>query len=825
MYDPLPDPVPQNAFAPITPQKFCPETFPQRAHPLHSAHSEVDHAAVSGSGGGSDNDNVSRRRDLHDVTRQAVSEDEAAARAAITELRQQGPAGLGKLLAAHETLLRDAPKAGDAAWQRLAFAIDSVAAQRDAYASRLYWYTDFDAAKAAAKASGKPILSLRLLGRLDTELSCANSRFFRTTLYSDPQVSKSLRENFILHWKSVRPVPVITIDFGDGRKIEHTITGNSIHYVLDADGRPVDAIPGLYGPQAFVRQYQFTAAGKEMGGVDDATRARALAEQHKLALNGVRLGWQKDLIRAGKAHASRHRPAPQARKAMPIAVSKSGGEAPLLRTFTGIAAEAADDATWQAIAALHAEDGRLSDQATALVMLKSRRRRRRGLSVAKRKQESPVLRIVANLQRSIALDTVRNEYLLHAKIHEWFAQSKVGADVDQLNERSLRRAVSDAQQRSVARSCARRCLRRHRRRRIDSARVALMRRIQSGCDRPAAIDPPRRHGRVLRGHRAARRPDLRGKPVLVGSRRPPRRRRDRIVRGPRLRLPLGAADGRRQAALPARDRRAGRFSRYREVSDQLFEIFDGFTPIVQPLSIDEAFLDVTGTRAPARPGRSMSRGSSSSASATSWAHRVRRRRAEQVPRQARVRPGEARRADGHHARGCRSRPSAAAGDEDLGHRPEDGEAAGGDGDPHDRRPAPGERRHAQAPARRRRRALPPPGARSGRSRRRRRIPRPSRSARSRRSAINVADPEASAHELLEQVQHVARRLRKHNLRAGGVTLKIRFGEFKTITRSRALDEPTDRTDVLWEHHARSLRRVGDEVVPTRPPDRRGRAEA
>jgi DNA polymerase-4 len=39
-----------------------------------------------------------------------------------------------------------------------------------------------------------------------------------------------------------------------------------------------------------------------------------------------------------------------------------------------------------------------------------------------------------------------------------------------------------------------------------------------------------------------------------------------------------------------------RFSRYREVSERLFEILESFTPVVQPLSIDEAFLDVTGTQ-------------------------------------------------------------------------------------------------------------------------------------------------------------------------------------------------------------------------------------
>jgi DNA polymerase-4 len=63
---------------------------------------------------------------------------------------------------------------------------------------------------------------------------------------------------------------------------------------------------------------------------------------------------------------------------------------------------------------------------------------------------------------------------------------------------------------------------------------------------------------------------------------------------------------------------------------------------------------------------------------------------------------------------------------------------------------------------------------------------------------NITEVQAVRDELLEQVEHVARRLRKHHLRAGGVTVKIRFGEFKTITRSCSLDEPTDRTDLLWQ---------------------------
>src|SRR5689334_18977649 len=61
--------------------------------------------------------------------------------------------------------------------------LDRVCAQKDCHASRLFWYTDLEEAKAAAHQLGRPIFSLYLLGHLDEELSCANSRFFRTLLY------------------------------------------------------------------------------------------------------------------------------------------------------------------------------------------------------------------------------------------------------------------------------------------------------------------------------------------------------------------------------------------------------------------------------------------------------------------------------------------------------------------------------------------------------------------------------------------------------------------------------------------------------------------
>lgn len=200
----------------------------------------------------------------------------------IAALRAKGPRALDELLARYDRL--HAERAREA----LARTIDAVAGQRYATVSRLYWHTDLEAAKAAARTEGKPILSLRMLGRLDEDRSCANSRFFRTTLYANARIGKLLRERFVLHWSTERPVPQVTIDMGDGRKIETTTTGNSAHYVLDERARVVDVLPGLYSPIAFESELgKSLALAKSLRGLDDEARRTRLVAHHRAAIEDI----------------------------------------------------------------------------------------------------------------------------------------------------------------------------------------------------------------------------------------------------------------------------------------------------------------------------------------------------------------------------------------------------------------------------------------------------------------------------------------------------------------------------------------------------------
>jgi DNA polymerase-4 len=92
------------------------------------------------------------------------------------------------------------------------------------------------------------------------------------------------------------------------------------------------------------------------------------------------------------------------------------------------------------------------------------------------------------------------------------------------------------------------------------------------------------------------RPDLRGKPVIVGgdSRRGVVAAASYEVRkfGVRSAMPTRVALQRCPSAIVV----PPRMGRYREVSAAVFQIFADFTPLIEGLSLDEAFLDVTASQ-------------------------------------------------------------------------------------------------------------------------------------------------------------------------------------------------------------------------------------
>jgi hypothetical protein len=356
-------------------------------------------------------------------------------------LRTGGPAQLDALISEYREL-PNRPQLEDAAWRAL---IDEVAGQRDAHYGGLFWHMDLSAALADAGASGKPVLSLRMLGELTSEYSCANSRLFRTLLYADPELAAWLEHNFVLHWSSERPVPRVAIDFGDGRVVERTITGNSAHFVLDASGRTLDVIPGLWSTASFrAALTESLALHGRLAHVRTEQQWRAkLAAHHEaaFALAAARLtdeltfvrGKRQDLavVQAWLGAAPGVVGRVPAVKAVPIAIGKAKIEAPILAAAPGVLGGAAsgtrietgevgprDDLERLVIGTRLASDAALHPNTLAIIAAE---RPLDGL-VPEEQLAEATQAMLENLLASLRQDTAKNALELHPRVHAELAQ-------------------------------------------------------------------------------------------------------------------------------------------------------------------------------------------------------------------------------------------------------------------------------------------------------------------------------------------------------------------------------------------------------------------
>ncbi len=292
-------------------------------------------------------------------------------------------------------------------------------------------------------------------------------------------------------------------------------------------------------------------------------------------------------------------------------------------------------------------------------------------------------------------------------------------------------------------------------------------------------------------------PDLRGKPVLVGGagKRAVVAAASYEARafGCRSAMPTAAALRLCPHAVVVHPR--GR--RYRELSDMVFAIFESVTPLVEPLSIDEAFLDVTGsarllgppdliardirTRVRQTTGLTISIGVAPNKFLAKLASEINKPdgltiiNPDQIQQTLDPMPvtaifGIGKSAEDklarlgiHTIRELRLAPPALV------------ESRLGSFGPHAQQLARGIDDRPVVP---------------------------DRTAKSvgheQTFGDDLTDKELIRSILLGQVEHVARRLRTKQRAAGNVTLKIRFGDFETISRSAALDSPTDSTEDLWQ---------------------------
>ena len=159
-----------------------------------------------------------------------------------------------------------------------------------------------------------------------------------------------------------------------------------------------------------------------------------------MSLAQIRRSWDADLARVKlpPAKPRNNKQAPEAVRAQRKTAGKWLAEMPMLKALLpeGRRLEkATDDRLWKLIAALHTADATLDARSVKMMRRKHPTAHEAArLARTKKKVEDPMLKVIANFQRSVAEDTVRNEYQLHRRIHEWLIEKRPN-DVEAFNGR------------------------------------------------------------------------------------------------------------------------------------------------------------------------------------------------------------------------------------------------------------------------------------------------------------------------------------------------------------------------------------------------------
>lgn len=75
-------------------------------------------------------------------------------------------------------------------------------------------------------------------------------------LFSNSDVASFINANFEPAWESVRPVPIVHVDFGNEVAVTRTLHGNVATYVCNAEGNVLDILPGAYDAATYLAQLE-----------------------------------------------------------------------------------------------------------------------------------------------------------------------------------------------------------------------------------------------------------------------------------------------------------------------------------------------------------------------------------------------------------------------------------------------------------------------------------------------------------------------------------------------------------------------------------------
>lgn len=100
-------------------------------------------------------------------------------------------------------------------------------------------------------------------------------------MFSNNKIARYINENFEASWKSLRPVPKVSIDFGNGTIVKRTLNGNIATFICTPDGTVLDIVAGMYEPEDFLKRLQQAKSLYNEMPADLTVRQQFLTAYHK----------------------------------------------------------------------------------------------------------------------------------------------------------------------------------------------------------------------------------------------------------------------------------------------------------------------------------------------------------------------------------------------------------------------------------------------------------------------------------------------------------------------------------------------------------------
>ena len=101
-------------------------------------------------------------------------------------------------------------------------------------------------------------------------------------MFSRDDVANFINQNFEAAWESVRPVPIVSINFGNGTVVTRTLHGNIASYICTQEGQVIDILPGVYEPTVYLdRLTRLHPIAHRIANLPESEGEKILASYHR----------------------------------------------------------------------------------------------------------------------------------------------------------------------------------------------------------------------------------------------------------------------------------------------------------------------------------------------------------------------------------------------------------------------------------------------------------------------------------------------------------------------------------------------------------------